>query len=361
MSGTHLGQAVKRFVHPLYKKLETDVHPLRYLFLEITQRCNLSCLHCGSDCTANTQYDELTTQEWLDFFDYIPKHYDVEKLMLVVTGGEPLVAKDLDVLLAGLKRNKLHWGMVSNGFLLSQKNIDKAVDHGLMSLTVSVDGLEAEHDWLRNVPTSFQRATQGLRRAVQKGIPFLDVVTCVNPRNLGQLDEIRKMIIDLGVPAWRLFSIAPIGRAATDPELMLTDAQLRQLMDWIAETRAKYGDDELQMEFSCEGYVPGERDKQIRQEPYFCRAGVSIGSVLCDGSISACPNIPRELVQGNIRQNDFAEVWEQRFQKFRDRAWMQQGPCKDCSEWNQCQGNSMHLWSPEQQQTARCFVKALDA
>ena len=361
MTDLHLGQAAKRFVHPLYQKLETDVHPLRYLFLEITQRCNLSCLHCGSDCTAHTQYDELTTQEWLDFFDYIPKHYDVDKLMLVVTGGEPLVAKDLDILLGGLKRNALHWGMVSNGFLLNQKNIDKVIEHGLMSLTISVDGLEKNHDWLRNVPSSFQRARAGLKLAVQAGIPFLDVVTCVNPRNIGELDEIRQMIIDLGVKAWRLFSIAPIGRAATDPDLMLTDAQLRQLMDWIASTREKYGDDELLMEFSCEGYVPKDLDKKIRQEPYFCRAGISIGSVLCDGSISACPNIPRDLVQGNIRQDDFSEVWDQRFQKFRDRDWMKQGPCKDCSEWSHCQGNSMHLWSPEQGQTARCFVKALKA
>lgn len=359
MAGLSLGTRARRWVAPLYRKLETDVHPLRYLFLEITQRCNLQCRHCGSDCTANTQYDELTTQEWLDFFATIPQHFDVDKLMVVVTGGEPLVAKDLDLLLAGLKRNGLHWGMVSNGFLLSQKNIDKVIDNGLISLTVSVDGLQENHDWLRGVSGSYQRATDGLRRAVQAGIPFLDVVTCVNPRNLGQLDAIRAMLIDLGIKAWRLFSIAPIGRAATDPELMLTDAQLQQLMSWIADTRAKFGDDELSLEFSCEGYVPAALDKQIRQEPYFCRAGISIGSVLCDGAISACPNISRDLVQGNIRQDNFAEVWDQRFQKFRDRSWMRQGPCKDCGEWNRCQGNSMHLWSPEQGQTARCFAQAV--
>jgi radical SAM protein with 4Fe4S-binding SPASM domain len=108
------------------------------------------------------------------------------------------------------------------------------------------------------------------------------------------------------------------------------------------------------MQFSCEGYLPQELDHQVRDELYFCRAGINIASVLCDGSISACPNITRSLVQGNIRTDDFAEVWKNRFVPFRNREWMRQGPCRQCDHFAQCQGNSLHLWDEEHNCTGQC-------
>ena len=50
-----MGVRLRRLLHPLYRRLETAVHPLRYLFLEVTSRCNLRCLHCGSDCGREAQ------------------------------------------------------------------------------------------------------------------------------------------------------------------------------------------------------------------------------------------------------------------------------------------------------------------
>jgi radical SAM protein with 4Fe4S-binding SPASM domain len=355
-----IANAARRATHGLYRKLETDVHPLRYLFVEITQRCNLDCLHCGSDCTRDTQLDELSTEQWLAFFDSLPQQFDRNKLVLVVTGGEPFCTPRFDELLAGLKRNQLLWGMVTNGFLLSAKNIDKVVAHGLISMTVSIDGLQHNHDWLRGRQGSFERATEGIRRVAAHGLPFFDVVTCVNPRNLPELDQVRSLLIDLGVKKWRLFSIIAKGHTSLNHKLILNDDELRALMDWIADGRAKYGDDPIAMEFSCEGYVPPALDKKIRTEPYFCRAGISIGSVLCDGAISACPNISRELVQGNVRQDKLKDVWEHKFAPFRDRAWMRQGDCVACADWDRCQGNSMHLWDAENSRCARCFVHVLD-
>jgi len=78
-----------------------------------------------------------------------------------------------------------------------------------------------------------------------------------------------------------------------------------------------------------------------------------------DGSISACPNIDRELVQGNIRTDDFFEVWEKRFAPFRKRDWLRQGPCKDCHAFGRCQGNSLHLYDAQQGHTGRCTLHAV--
>jgi radical SAM protein with 4Fe4S-binding SPASM domain len=51
------------------------------------------------------------------------------------------------------------------------------------------------------------------------------------------------------------------------------------------------------------------------------------------GAILTCPNIERSFAQGNIRRDDFCDVWETRYQVFRDRRWLRTGDCADCKEW----------------------------
>ncbi len=351
---------LRKLLHPAYRRLETSVHPLRYLFVEITQRCNLRCRHCGSDCTRDTQLDELTTDEWLALFDTLGAHRDRDKMALVVTGGEPLCHPELDRILQGLSRNQLTWGMVTNGYSLTPKNIQRLVAHRLSSVTVSLDGLRRNHDWLRGRDGSFERAVRGIGLLAQAGLPFFDVVTCVHPGNLEELPAVLALLKKLGVPQWRLFSIFPKGRAAENSELLLTGAGFAALLDFIATARKDPANRNISIQFSCEGYLPSDLDGQVRDEPYFCRAGISIGSVLCDGAIAACPNITRELVQGNVRDDDLFDVWENRFQKFRDRTWMRTGPCVDCSHFGRCKGNSMHLWDSGAGQTGLCTLHHLN-
>ncbi len=350
---------LRQLLHPVYKRLETTVHPLRYLFVEITQRCNLNCRHCGSDCGRDTRLHELTTDEWLEFFSYLPEHFDTRKLVLIVTGGEPFCHPGFDRILGGLSENGLAWGLVTNGWALSARNVDKVVRHGISTVTVSLDGTRQSHDWLRGRKGSFEKAIAGIGRLSKAGIPFFDVVTCVNPRNLDELPRLLLLLKKLGVPQWRLFSIFPKGRARQNRELLLDGAAFRRMLDFIREQRADPENRKISIQFSCEGYLPADLDRQVRDEPYFCRAGISIGSVLCDGAISACPNITRELVQGNVRTDDFAAVWEKRFGPFRDRRWMRTGPCAGCDLFGRCKGNSLHLWDSHTGQTGLCTLHHL--
>ena len=161
------------------------------------------------------------------------------------------------------------------------------------------------------------------------------------------------------VKAWRLFTIFPKGRAKTNAELRLTDEGLRELFGWIAKTRRELEGGDFLLQYSCEGYLPSAIDRQVRDEPYFCRAGINIASVLCDGAISACPNVSRDLVQGNVRTDDFRDVWEHRFERYRERSWMKTGACTSCSEWKRCQGNSMHLWDSAEKHSVLCHDQVL--
>jgi radical SAM protein with 4Fe4S-binding SPASM domain len=341
-------------LHPLIRRLENKAHPLRYLFLEITRRCNLACRHCGSDCSKKPFPDELTTDEWLSFFSYLKKSRQgrTRSCGLVITGGEPLCHPDLDRILEGLRENGLAWGMVTNGWNLSPPVVQKLIEGGLVSITVSLDGLKDQHDWLRGREGSYERATRGLWLLSQANLPCVDVVTCVHPGNIDQLPKIKALLQKMGNVSWRLFSIFPKGRADKNRELLLDEAGYRRMLSFIRDARKS--DNDMHIEFSCEGYLPSDWDRAVRENPYFCRAGISVASVLCDGAISACPNISRKMVQGNIRQDDFFEVWKDRFEKYRKRNWMRTGECVGCREFKRCQGNSMHLWDFETNRTALC-------
>jgi MoaA/NifB/PqqE/SkfB family radical SAM enzyme len=249
-------QILRQLIHPLYQSLETDIHPLRYLFLEITQKCNLHCRHCGSDCTKDARLRELTTRQWTDFLQKLSRDFSPSDLVLVITGGEPFCAPNFAAILARAGALGLRWGMVTNGYALTPKNIDLLLRHKIASITVSLDGLEITHNWLRGRKDSFKRAVTGIARLARSPIPFMDVVTCVHPGNLHELDDLKKLLVSLGVRYWRLFSIFPKGRAARNGELLLKDEGMKSLLDWIARQRKTTPRDEIVINFSCEDTVP---------------------------------------------------------------------------------------------------------
>ena len=110
-------------------------------------------------------------------------------------------------------------------------------------------------------------------------------------------------------------------------------------MEFIRKTR-KEG--RIKVSYGCEGFL-GEFEGEVRDHLYTCQAGTSIASVLIDGSISACGSIRADYHQGNIYRDDFIDVWENRFQPYRDRSWMKKDKCGDCKWFRYCEGNGMHL------------------
>lgn len=269
----------------------------------------------------------------------VTPHVNPRRVMIVISGGEPLMRKDLAEVGQALKDRGYPWGMVTNGLALTESRFRELRKAGLRSMTVSLDGLEKDHVWMRQHPLAFEGACRAIRLCVaEKGLAW-DVVTCVNQRTIDHLPEIRDLLWGMGVRNWRIFGIDPMGRAADNPELLLTDEQFRQLMDFIVSERAAG----RHVSYSCEGYL-GEYEGRVRDYLYQCGAGVTVASVLIDGSISACTSIRGKYYQGNIYKDSFWDVWENGFQPYRDRRWMKKtAPCKDCKAFQFCEGNGMHL------------------
>ena len=166
-----------------------------------------------------------------------------------------------------------------------------------------------------------------------------DVVTCVNKHNYAQLNELKEFLIGIGLKQWRLFTVFPVGRAASDAELQLSGEEFRGMLDFIKQTR-KEG--RIRISYGCEGFL-GNYEGDVRDHFFSCQAGITVGSVLIDGSISACPSIRADFHQGNIYKDEFMGVWENNYQPYRDRTWMKKGECATCKYFRYCRGNGMHL------------------
>jgi radical SAM enzyme (rSAM/lipoprotein system) len=348
----------KRLGLKLYRQLKKQNardHRLNYIFWECTLRCNLSCIHCGSDCLKDPGTRDMPAEDFLGAIDQVRPIVNPNETLIVMTGGEALVRKDLELVGQVLHRWGFPWGVVTNGALLTQKRLQSLVDAGLRSLTISLDGMEASHNWLRGSAKSFQKAYKAIQEVRRYPELAFDVVTCVNQKNLGELGRVKELLIDAGVREWRIFTIFPIGRAADHKELQLPSADFKKLFDWIRETR-KEG--RIKLNYGCEGFL-GNYEQEVRDHFFNCQAGTNIASVLVDGSISACPNLRSNFIQGNIYQESFRDVWENKFQLYRDRRWTKTGICSDCSLYDYCEGNGMHLRNETSGELLFCHMKRI--
>lgn len=339
-----------------YIDIQSKLHDLTYFFWECTVRCNISCRHCGSDCKSDKGIEDMPGEDFIKVAREVATQYNPNKVMIVITGGEPLVRKDLAEVCSQLSEIGYPWGMVTNGLLLTKEKFDELLAAGLHSITISLDGLEESHNWLRGNPKSFVAASKAIQLVVDTPNIAYDVVTCITQKNINELEKIKSYLIELGVTHWRIFAIDPIGRAKEDPMLQITDAQLLNILMFIEKTRKE---NTIHVSFGCEGYL-GAFEDNVRDGYFFCRAGINIASVLNNGSISACPNNSHHVVQGNIYTDSFIDVWNNRFQIMRSRKWAKEGTCSNCKEFKWCKGNGLHLRDFENHDVLRCHYKMLE-
>ena len=332
-------------LHSKIRHNSAEMHELRNLFWECTLRCNMNCRHCGSDCKQAPAVADMPAKDFLKAIDDITPHVNPHKTFITFTGGGALVRDDIEEVGLELYRRGFPWGLVTNGLLLDERRLESLLRSGMHSITVSLDGFEEEHNWIRRNERSFECADRAIKMLVKTPDLVWDIVTCVNPRNYGRLDEFKEYLIKTGVRDWRLFSIFPMGRAAENPELQLSDEQFKGLFEFIKKTRAE---GRIHAGYGCEGFL-GPYEGEVRDYYFHCRAGVEVASVLCDGSISGCTSIRSNFHQGNIYKDNLWDVWQNRFEKYRDRSWTKKGQCASCSLWKYCEGSGMHLYNDKEE------------
>ena len=165
-----------------YKKKLRSNPELRFLFFELTMRCNERCLHCGSRC-GDVQSEELPVQVYFDFLDKIKR--DFPKLpMLCITGGEPLLRKEIFEIMSYASSLGFKWGMTSNGTLITKEVAKKLKDAGMNTISISIDGLPETHDAFRRTKGGFEKAVEGVKNLLEHDFNAVQVTTVVTKKNI---------------------------------------------------------------------------------------------------------------------------------------------------------------------------------
>jgi radical SAM protein with 4Fe4S-binding SPASM domain len=171
--------------------IKSPAPSLRYLELQITDRCNLRCRHCYIGEKAPQELSVKQITEILKEFE------EMQGLRLMVTGGEPLLHSSFTELNNILPDFRIRKVLFTNGLLL-----DKDLLRGLNvdEIQISIDGLEKGHDSLRGAGT-FSKALKAVRLAKEMGFE-VSLATMVHAKNLGDFDEMEKMFSDLEIKDW---------------------------------------------------------------------------------------------------------------------------------------------------------------
>lgn len=330
---------------------------LRNLFLELTLRCNEKCLHCGSNCGDVTS-EELSVTQYHKFLAEIKGDFGTQDKMLCITGGEPLLRKDFFEIMAGANELGFHWGMTSNGTLITPEVARDLKRVGMDTISISIDGLAEHHDAFRRTPGGWERGMKGLECLINEGgFKAVQATTVVTHKNIGDLDELYKIFKEMDLDSWRIINIEPMGRAKQYPEYLLTKEEYKYMFDYIRNLRMK-GEPVC---YGCSHYLGLEYEREVRDWYFLCTAGTYIASIMANGDITACLDIERrpEHIQGNILRDRFKDVWDNKFKEFRRDLCEENEKCAACNERQYCHGDSFHSWDFDKHEPQLCFKDIL--
>jgi AdoMet-dependent heme synthase len=300
--------------------------PLHVVFI-LDTRCNLSCTHCSSAASRRSRagFDTAGAQR------VISEIAELGVVDLALSGGEPLLRRDLERLIGHACSLGLTVGTSTNGFALTKARAASLRDAGLGRLQVSLDGLACAHDRIRGTG-SFDRAIKAIRTGVAAGLRTHVCFTAMRS-NIDSLEDCIALAMSLGVHGLNLSQFVATGRGAQSENLL--PEQARMAIEVWSAARASRPD----MYFTAHAvgpFVDGSTGGG-------CQAGRAIACVTSTGDVTPCVMLP--LVLGNLTQRTFREIWTGGEVLDRLRARKVRGACGACALREQCGGCRAAAWA----------------
>jgi len=319
----------------------------KWIAWEVTQRCNLRCIHCRAASEDTSAEGDFTTEEACRLLDDIA---ELSKPVVVLSGGEPLLRRDVFDIAAHGTALGLRMCMATNGVLIDDGVCENMKKSEIRMVSLSLDGSTAEiHDNFRQQPGAFEGTLRGIDFLKKHGIPFL-INSSFTKRNQEDIGSVFRLAKSLGATAWYMFMIVPTGRGEDIFEELIPKEDYEEILKWHYEMEKN--EDAILVRPTCAPHyyrvVPqmakAEGKKFKRRSLTFstgggkgCIAAQSICLIDAFGEVKPCSYFP--LSAGNVKKTPFREIWEHSplFKELRDFDGYK-GRCGSCEYLRVCGG-----------------------
>jgi Fe-coproporphyrin III synthase len=336
----------------------------------ITRACNLKCVHCYAHATDESSGQELTTAEGLQLIDDLSA-FGVP--VILFSGGEPLVRKDLPELAAYAVQKGMRAVISTNGTLIDHEKARTLKEIGLSYVGISLDGMEAVNDRFRGVNGAFSKAMQGIRHCQQAGIK-VGLRFTINKRNIGEIPGIFDLLEQMEIPRVCFYHLVYAGRGSSLVNEDLSHDETRKAVDFIidrtAQLHAKGKPKEvLTVDNHADGpyiYLRLLKENKNRAAEVLTllemnegnSSGRGIGCISWDGEVYA-DQFWRHYSFGNVRMKPFSKIWSEPedslLLKLKEKKKFVQGRCAVCRWLDVCGGNfrvraeavTGNVWAPD--------------
>jgi radical SAM protein with 4Fe4S-binding SPASM domain len=306
----------------------------RLVYWEVTKRCNLRCAHCRAVPEECASFSELSLADGFRLIDSIA---EVGHPILILTGGEPLLRRDIFDLAAYGHWRGLPMALATNGTLVTRDMARRILAAGCRRVSISLDGPEAEtHDQFRRVSGAFDQAVDGFIHLKELGMS-MQVNTTVTVHNQDRLEEMLELVRKLGADAWHVFLLVPVGCGLEiASQAQLTPRGYEEILFWMDELAQR---EIMEVRATCAPHIqrirlqrqaiPGAEVQDVRRsmleapggadleqrtsnlEPrisHRCLAGTGICFVSHHGDVFPCGYLP--IPAGNVRERPFGSIWD---------------------------------------------------
>lgn len=305
----------------------------RVISWNLTSACNLRCRHCYLNACA-ARPDELATEEALRILSEIAQ---VDRTaLLILSGGEPLLRRDLDVLVARAAELGLTPVLGTNGTLLTPSRARELARAGLAGVGISVDSMTSgPHDRFRGVDGSWQGAAEGIRVAHEAGLE-VQVQMTLTREGLEDLSAMTEMTRQSGARFLAVFFLVCTGRGQSLVDLTPEGyegaiGQLGRLFLDGAAVRPRCAPTFRRWLAQNEGSSPA-----LSTDVASCMAGKAYCRITPEGTVTPCPYMP--LAAGSLRERSFGEIWREAPVFHTLRRPTLQGRCGRCEFQQVCGG-----------------------
>ncbi len=303
----------------------------RRISINITRKCNLRCSHCLSSSGLSDK-NELTTKELFNLLDQLR---DFGKPILAIGGGEPLIREDIFKILAYAQKQKIPASIVTNALLLTKEKAEKLNSLNLDLITVSIDGLEKNHDFMRGTG-NFLKAIESVK-LLKKYIITAKVAirVTVNTKNINECKKLIQLAESLKVDNIRLTPMLPMGRAKECLDLLITQEQYREFLKDCHSVKTK-----------IKVILPDNNPSlcDIKKGEFGCHCGKEACWITQTGDLYPCIFLGEGYKVGNIREEKISVLWERSKEMVR---LCGNDHCNNCLNYKNCRGGcrARALWA----------------